>query len=168
MRAVSDSIVYYGVMATASYQMGQSSMTQDRLHTHTPSWLHHLTRAVSYAAAYLRKCERMRGSKTLQKLLDYPVRMEQKKLTTALEPVIEFSYSSSLIRDRQHYLQALLHQGWSTGSSTDLFDLTKNGISLTIATEQSSNPHTRHWFRATGLTDVSELRAWIAAQDSGE
>ncbi len=168
IRAVSDSIVYYGVMATASYQMGQSSMTQDRLHAHTPSWLHHLTHAISYTAAYLRKCERMHGSKTSQKLLACPVRMEQKKLTTELEPVIEFSHSSSLIRDRQHYLQALLHQDWSAGSSTDLFDLTKNNISLTIATEQSSNPHTRHWFRATGLTDVSELRAWIAAQDSGE
>ncbi|HBE23330.1 MAG TPA: glycosyl transferase [Verrucomicrobiales bacterium] len=165
MRAVSDSIVYYGVMATASYQMGQSSMIQDRLHAHTPSWLHHLTRAVSYAAAYVRKFERMRGSKTLQKLLACPVRMKQKKFTTEQEPLIEFSHSSSFIRDRQHYLQTLLHQGWSAASSTDRFDLTKKNITLTIATEQSSNHLTRHWFRITGLADTSELRRWIELAD---
>jgi hypothetical protein len=107
----------------------------------------------------------MRGSKTLQKLLACPVRMKQKKITTEQESVIEFSHSSSFIRDRQHYLQTLLHQGWSAASSTDRFDLTKKNITLTIATEQSSNHLTRHWFRITGLADTSELRRWIELAD---
>jgi hypothetical protein len=168
MRAVSDSIVYYGVMATASYQMGQSSMKQDRLHTHTPAWMHHITHAVSHCAAWLRKKERMQGSRMLQKLLENPRKGVEKKAIHSSEIISEFSHSSARINDRQHYLRALLLQGWSAGSSTDHFDLTKNGTTLTIATEQSRNPLTRHWFRATDLTDISELRAWIIALDSAE
>jgi GT2 family glycosyltransferase len=168
MRAISDSIVYYGVMATASYQMGQSSMTQDRLHTHTPAWMHHITHAVSHCAAWLRKKERMQGSRMLQKLLENPRKGVAKKAIHSSAIISEFSHSSARINDRQHYLRALLLQGWSAGSSTDHFDLTKNGTTLTIATEQSRNPLTRHWFRATDLTDISELRAWIIALDSAE
>lgn len=166
LRAVNDSVVYYGVMASASYQMVQTSMTQDRFHTQTPAWLHLLTHAVTQVASCLRKKERIRGSKASQKKLAKPTSSLTKKSPSLQEPIIEFSHSTHKIHDRNLYLRALILQGWTAGASTDAFDLTKNHCTITIASEQSSNPLTRHWFRFTGLTDISELRRWILSMDA--
>jgi GT2 family glycosyltransferase len=128
VRATADSVIYHGPMGTAGYQHVVNRMLplrdlNDRFDSVKSRFVLGL---VKFLQPRLRAWVRNRNV-----LLDFP------KLSSATEefPSDEFAIQPAKGQDRTFFLQLLRNKRWWPGSTTDAWDLEKNGTRLLLATE---------------------------------
>lgn len=143
IRAAGDSIIYYGSMGQAGYQSVVNRMLP----------LRPLDSAFKgFGAGMLL---------SLVKILQPAVRSwaRNRRLKIALPPrtdsspqedTREFHLTSADGKDRFHYLDLLVENGWRPAGDTDPWDVEKDGTKVLIATERLGQNHTANLFRVWG------------------
>jgi len=141
MRAGEDSVIYYGAMGQAGYQQVVNRMLPLR----------------PIDSGFRDACSEvlLRLVKTLQPAArrwarNGRVKMALPALRTPQEESHEFAIHSEEGKDREHFLNLLLAQGWAAGGDTDPWDLSKDNTRVLIATERMENNRTQNLFRIWG------------------
>tara|TARA_B110000037_G_scaffold46432_1_gene56899 strand:- start:59269 stop:61362 length:2094 start_codon:yes stop_codon:yes gene_type:complete len=143
VRAAGDSIIYYGSMGQAGYQSIVNRMLPLRqVDSAFKSFCSgNLLSLVKIFQPAIRRWARNRRVKFT--LPAFPKSSQQ-------EEIQEFRIPGSGGKDRFHYLDLLLDDGWQPAGDTDPWDVTKDGTKVLIATERLNHNHTVNLFRVLG------------------
>ena len=143
VRAMAQSIIYHGPMGVAGYQsilnrmLPLRGLDQRFAVPHARLALH----AVSLLQPRLRAWARNRSLWLAAPHLTKPA---------PPKPTAEFTIACADGRDRNHFLQRLLENGWSPGGVSDEWDVEKLATRVLLATERGDGPATRILVRVWG------------------
>ncbi len=151
VRVMRDSIIYHGPMGDAGYQAITNRMLPLRgLEKSFDSLKSRLAlKAVEFFQPRLRAWARNRtiffGSKSTAKSGDPG-------------PGEEFTIDSPDAKERDHFLNLLIQQGWKPAGETDLWDLEKGPARILMATERGDGPAKRILVRVWGPLSAADLK----------
>ncbi len=147
VRADEDSIIYYGSMGQAGYQSVMNRMLPLRPIDSQFANLRSvsLLNLVKILQPSARRWARNRTPFSKPRMLLHPA---------GESPTAEFRLPHSDGRNRDHYLQQLLSEGWMPAGPTDPWDLSKGGTRVLIATEKTDHAHTNNLFRIWGDPEI--------------
>jgi len=142
VRVMEDSIIYHGPMGEAGYQAITNRMLPLRgLDARFDVWQTRLAlKLVEFLQPRIRAWARNRVIRFTSRLT---------KKTKGCGRAEEFAIDSPDGRDRDHFLDLLIRQGWKPGGDTDDWDVEKAGIRVLMATE-----------RGPGIAKRTLVRVW--------
>ena len=147
VRAAGDSIIYYGSMGQAGYQSIVNRMLPLRpLDSAFKNFCsYNLLALVKTIQPAARSWARNRKMK---------IRLPVFPINTPKDDPHELRIPGTDSKDRFHYLNLLLENGWQPAGETDHWDLTKGSTKVLIATERMEYNHTVNLFRIWGDTTI--------------
>jgi len=143
VRAAVDSIIYYGSMGQAGYQSVINRMLPLRpVDSAFKSFCSGLL--LDYVKIFQPAVRRWARNRRVQ----FPFPSFQK--TAVQEEPQDFRIPATDGKDRSHYLDLLIEDGWQPAGETDPWDLTQDGTKILIATERLGHNHTVNLIRVWG------------------